>query len=210
MNLTPFQAKYFAHELTKRHASDSAEKLAGAVASAQVDLNPHQVDAALFAFNSPLAKGALLADEVGLGKTIEAGLVLSQKWAERKRRSLSAATSRLLTPGSNSNSSNCWSLSFSLPRPYFAMRARRICSFSARIIISANCSRCDVTSSCREVVSSCCLSSVMISASGVVECECTKGLKGLLTDAYGITALHRTYKHNVQCLQAIACSSRFF
>ncbi|MBU4199219.1 MAG: DEAD/DEAH box helicase [Verrucomicrobia bacterium] len=64
------------------------EKLAGAVAGAQVDLNPHQVDAALFAFNSPLSKGALLADEVGLGKTIEAGLVLSQKWAERKRRIL--------------------------------------------------------------------------------------------------------------------------
>ena len=64
------------------------EKLAGAVASAQVDLNPHQVDAALFAFNSPLSRGALLADEVGLGKTIEAGLVLSQRWAERKRRIL--------------------------------------------------------------------------------------------------------------------------
>ena len=48
-------------------------------------MKPHQVDAALFAFNSPLSKGALLADEVGLGKTIEAGLVLSQKWAERKR-----------------------------------------------------------------------------------------------------------------------------
>ena len=58
------------------------------MASAQVDLNPHQVDAALFAFKSPLSKGALLADEVGLGKTIEAGLVLSQKWAERKRRIL--------------------------------------------------------------------------------------------------------------------------
>jgi hypothetical protein len=82
MNLTPYEAKYFAHELTRRCASDSAEKLAGAVASAQVDLNPHQVDAALFAFNSPLAKGVLLADEVGLGKTIEAGLVLSQKRAE--------------------------------------------------------------------------------------------------------------------------------
>jgi adenine-specific DNA-methyltransferase len=53
-----------------------------------VDLNPHQVDAARFAFNSPLSKGAVLADEVGLGKTIEAGLVLSQKWAERKRRIL--------------------------------------------------------------------------------------------------------------------------
>jgi adenine-specific DNA-methyltransferase len=55
---------------------------------AQVDLNPHQIEAALFAFRSPLSKGALLADEVGLGKTIEAGLVLSQKWAERKRRVL--------------------------------------------------------------------------------------------------------------------------
>jgi len=38
MNLTPYHAKYFAHELTKRCSSDSAEKLAGAVASAQVDL----------------------------------------------------------------------------------------------------------------------------------------------------------------------------
>ena len=63
--------------------------------SAQVDLNPYQVDAALFAFNSPLAKGALLADEVGLGKTIEAGLVLSQKWAERKRRILIITPSNL-------------------------------------------------------------------------------------------------------------------
>ena len=95
MNLTDYHAKYFAHELTKRSSSDSLEKLAGAVASAQVDLNPHQVDAALFAFRSPLSKGALLADEVGLGKTIEAGLVLSQKWAERKRRILIIVPSNL-------------------------------------------------------------------------------------------------------------------
>ncbi|MDV6347633.1 SNF2-related protein [Nitrosomonas sp. Is35] len=93
--ITAFQAKYFAHELTRRFPTDSAEKLAGAVASAQVDINPHQVDAALFAFNSPLSKGALLADEVGLGKTIEAGLVLSQKWAERKRRILIITPSNL-------------------------------------------------------------------------------------------------------------------
>ncbi|MBX9917978.1 MAG: DEAD/DEAH box helicase [Nitrosomonas sp.] len=93
--ITAFQAKYFAHELTRRFPTDSAEKLAGAVASAQVDINPHQVDAALFAFNSPLSKGALLADEVGLGKTIEAGLVLSQKWAERKRRILIVTPSNL-------------------------------------------------------------------------------------------------------------------
>lgn len=95
MDLTPYHAKYFAYELTKRCPSDSIEKLAGAVASAQVDLNPHQVDAALFAFNSPLSKGALLADEVGLGKTIEAGLVLSQRWAERKRRILVIVPSNL-------------------------------------------------------------------------------------------------------------------
>src|SRR5688572_26128229 len=95
MDLTPYHAKYYAYELTKRCSSDSIEKLAGAVASAQVDLNPHQVDAALFAFRSPLSKGALLADEVGLGKTIEAGLVLSQKWAERKRRILVITPSNL-------------------------------------------------------------------------------------------------------------------
>src|SRR5271165_5075394 len=93
--LTDYHAKYFAHELTKRCSSDSLEKLAGAVAGAQVDLNPHQVDAALFAFKSPLSKGALLADEVGLGKTIEAGLVLSQRWAERKRRILVITPSNL-------------------------------------------------------------------------------------------------------------------
>ncbi|MCX6903086.1 MAG: DEAD/DEAH box helicase, partial [Verrucomicrobia bacterium] len=92
---TPYHAKYFAYELTKRCPSDSLEKLAGALADAQVDLNPHQIDAALFAFNSPLSKGALLADEVGLGKTIEAGLVLSQRWAERKRRILVITPSNL-------------------------------------------------------------------------------------------------------------------
>jgi SNF2 family DNA or RNA helicase len=86
IEITDYHAKYFAHELTKRCAADSMEKLAGTLVDAQVDLNPHQVEAALFAFKSPLSSGAILADEVGLGKTIEAGLVLSQKWAEGKRR----------------------------------------------------------------------------------------------------------------------------
>ncbi|MGL6077098.1 MAG: SNF2-related protein [Fimbriiglobus sp.] len=88
MMSTDFHSAYFGHELTKRCSSDSLEKLAGALVDAQVDLNPHQVEAALFAFRSPLSQGAVLADEVGLGKTIEAGLVLSQKWAERKRKLL--------------------------------------------------------------------------------------------------------------------------
>ena len=85
---TAFHTRLYAEELTQRFPSDSFEKLAGALVNAQVDLNPHQVDAALFAFKSPLSKGAILADEVGLGKTIEAGLVISQKWAERNRRIL--------------------------------------------------------------------------------------------------------------------------
>ncbi|RIX48565.1 MAG: DEAD/DEAH box helicase [Rhodocyclales bacterium GT-UBC] len=64
------------------------DRMAGALLDAQVDLNPHQIDAALFATSNPLSKGAILADEVGLGKTIEAGLLIAQKWAERKRRIL--------------------------------------------------------------------------------------------------------------------------
>jgi superfamily II DNA/RNA helicase len=88
MNITSHQIRYFAHELTRRHPSDSVEKLASVLADAQVDLNPHQVEAALFAFRNPFSKGAILADEVGLGKTIEAGLLLSQKWAEKKHKLL--------------------------------------------------------------------------------------------------------------------------
>ncbi len=95
IKLTDYHAKYFAYELTKRNPSDSYEKLASTLVDAQVDLNPHQVEAALFAFKSPFSKGAILADEVGLGKTIEAGLVISQRWAERKRRILVITPSNL-------------------------------------------------------------------------------------------------------------------
>ena len=63
--------------------ADSADLLASTLLDAQVDLNPHQVEAALFAFQSPLSKGVILADEVGLGKTIDAGLVIAQRWTER-------------------------------------------------------------------------------------------------------------------------------
>jgi superfamily II DNA/RNA helicase len=95
MTFTPYHAKYFSHELTKRLPSSDLGKLAQSLQDAQVDLNPHQVEAALFAFKSPLSKGAILADEVGLGKTIEAGLILSQKWAERKRKLLIIAPANL-------------------------------------------------------------------------------------------------------------------
>jgi ERCC4-related helicase len=88
MSYSPHQLAYFAHQLTRRAASNSMDRMAGALLDAQVDLNPHQIDAALFATSNPLSKGAILADEVGLGKTIEAGLLIAQKWAERKRRIL--------------------------------------------------------------------------------------------------------------------------
>ncbi len=85
---TPYHARYFAYELTRRRQPEGVDRLSMALFDASVDLNPHQIDAAAFALRSPLSKGVLLADEVGLGKTIEAGLVLCQYWAERKRRLL--------------------------------------------------------------------------------------------------------------------------
>lgn len=86
--LTPHQSQYFAWLLTRRAAGDSVESLASTLVDSQVDLNPHQVEAALFACRNPLSRGVILADEVGLGKTIEAGLVISQRWAERRRKVL--------------------------------------------------------------------------------------------------------------------------
>lgn len=83
--LTAYQQKFIAWQLDRRHSSSDDDKFTSVLAEAQVDLNPHQVDAAIFAFKSPLSKGAILADEVGLGKTIEAALVISQQWAERHR-----------------------------------------------------------------------------------------------------------------------------
>ncbi len=85
---TPYHSVYLAHELSRRQTTNTVDRLSRTLFDACVDLNPHQVDAALFALRSPLARGVLLADEVGLGKTIEAGLVLCQYWAERRRRLL--------------------------------------------------------------------------------------------------------------------------
>ena len=87
MPLTQYHAKYYAYDLTRR-AATGVDRLSTALFDAAVDLNPHQIEAALFALRSPLSKGVILADEVGLGKTIEAGIVLCQFWAERKRRLL--------------------------------------------------------------------------------------------------------------------------
>jgi superfamily II DNA or RNA helicase len=83
---TAYHGKYTAYDLTKLAPPGSDDQLSMSLFDASVDLNPHQIEAAMFALQSPLAEGAILADEVGLGKTIEAGIVLCQKWAERKRK----------------------------------------------------------------------------------------------------------------------------
>lgn len=88
VSITDYQAIYLANLLTRRLPANDIDKLTASLQDAQVDLTPHQVEAALFAFKSPLSKGAILADEVGLGKTIEAGIILSQHWSEHKRRLL--------------------------------------------------------------------------------------------------------------------------
>lgn len=85
---TAYHARYFAYELTRQRPSSGVDRLSASLFDANVDLNPHQIDAALFALRSSLSKGVILADEVGLGKTIEAGLILCQLWAERRRRLL--------------------------------------------------------------------------------------------------------------------------
>ncbi len=83
---TPHQSSFFAHRITLEGIGDDA--LTQSLSTARVDMNPHQVDAALFALSSPLSRGVILADEVGLGKTIEASLAIAQRWAERRRKIL--------------------------------------------------------------------------------------------------------------------------
>ena len=93
--LSDYQAKLYAHELDRSYASDHVGKLAGLLFDAQVEPKPHQIDASLFALQTPFLDGVILADEVGLGKTIEAGIVISQYWAQRNRRILIIAPSSL-------------------------------------------------------------------------------------------------------------------
>lgn len=85
---THYHAKYFANEIAKHNSSGDVDRLSRSLFDSCVDLNPHQIEAALFALRSPISKGVILADEVGLGKTIEAGILICQMWAERKRKLL--------------------------------------------------------------------------------------------------------------------------
>ncbi len=64
-----------------RRADDQA-RFAASQRQGRIDPNPHQIDAVIFALKRIPEGGCILADEVGLGKTIEAGLVIAQLRAE--------------------------------------------------------------------------------------------------------------------------------
>lgn len=82
----PLTAKYLVNKLEQKQTGNSIDRIGATLFNSHIRLTPHQIEAALFAFKSPLSKGCILADEVGLGKTIEAGIVLAQYWSEMKRR----------------------------------------------------------------------------------------------------------------------------
>jgi len=83
-----FVQRYLAEKLSLKKMAGNITRLSSTLAKSSIQLNPYQIHAAMYAFDSPLQRGAILADEVGLGKTIEAGIALSQLWAEGKRRIL--------------------------------------------------------------------------------------------------------------------------
>src|SRR3990167_6774212 len=86
--MSTFIKRYLAEKITSQKMAGNISRLSSVLAKSSIDLNPHQIHAALYAFNSPLSRGAILADEVGLGKTIEAGIVIAQLCAEGKKRIL--------------------------------------------------------------------------------------------------------------------------
>src|SRR3989339_109498 len=95
--MSQFLKRYLAEKISLQKMSGSLDRLSSVLAESTIDLNPYQIHAALYAFNSPLSRGAILADEVGLGKTIEAGIIISQLWAEEKRRILVLCPASLRT-----------------------------------------------------------------------------------------------------------------
>ncbi len=74
----PYHSQYWANALSLQGSGGNNESLSRSIANARVGPNPHQIDAALFALRSPLSSGGILVDDVGPGKTIEAGIVLAQ------------------------------------------------------------------------------------------------------------------------------------
>lgn len=79
------QALYFKEYILLKNSGDEVARISTSLFDSKISLNPHQISAALTFFDNPKKKGMIFADEVGLGKTIEAGLVISQYWYEQKK-----------------------------------------------------------------------------------------------------------------------------
>ena len=100
-NPLPFSTQYAYNYLMCKKAGSEVDRLGHTLYSSKIKLTPHQIQAALYAFKSPISKGVVLADEVGLGKTIEAGIVLAQLWFERRRHILIITPAALMKQWQN-------------------------------------------------------------------------------------------------------------
>src|SRR5436189_4517077 len=92
----PLQRRLLVEDLLRRRLADDGRRFAASQRRGRIDPNPHQIDAVVFALKRIPGGGCILADEVGLGKTIEAGLVMAQLLAEGMRRILLIVPKSLL------------------------------------------------------------------------------------------------------------------
>ena len=84
----PIHRRYYAEDLVRLRRAGESRRYAASQRRGRIDPNPHQIDAVMFALRRIPEGGCILADEVGLGKTIEAGLVIAQMLAEGASRIL--------------------------------------------------------------------------------------------------------------------------
>ena len=94
--LHPIRRRLLSEELVRHRRADERRRYAVSQRRGRIDPNPHQIDAVVFALRRIPEGGCILADEVGLGKTIEAGLIISQLLAEGMRRVLIIVPKSLL------------------------------------------------------------------------------------------------------------------
>ena len=81
------QAHYIVKKINKQYELGKKENLIPIYLNNGIEIFSHQVYAACFALSNPFVKGFILADEAGLGKTIEALLIVSQ-YARRNKNAL--------------------------------------------------------------------------------------------------------------------------
>src|SRR5262249_30427859 len=74
----PIQRRYLTEQIVRLRRTDEKKQYASSQRQKRIDPNPHQIDAVIFALKRIPEGGCILADEVELNKTIEAGLVLAQ------------------------------------------------------------------------------------------------------------------------------------